>query len=140
MYHEEWVNVRDRLGFKAPTDPHLRPSREKSILEGFSWVPPGLPSHKVGVNIQRIRPQTVTRFWHGWFLSCIISVLLSYQSVFIAANMIKRISIVPAIQRLRSVYFPVFLSVLVLSIHPSRSLCITSYEVDLVSCSWQEYW
>lgn len=51
MYHEEWVNVRERLGFKPPADPDRRPSREKTINEGFSWVPPGLPSHKVSVNI-----------------------------------------------------------------------------------------
>lgn len=62
--------MRDRLGFKAPTDPHLRPSREKSILEGFSWVPPGLPTHKVGVNIHRTRPQTVTRFGHSECYFC----------------------------------------------------------------------
>jgi hypothetical protein len=51
VYHEEWVNVRERLGFKPPADPDRRPSREKTISEGFSWVPPGLPSHKVRVNI-----------------------------------------------------------------------------------------
>lgn len=60
MYHEEWVNVRDRLGFKPPTDPDRRPSREKSISEGFSWVPPGLPSHKVSVNINRTWLHRVT--------------------------------------------------------------------------------
>lgn len=64
---------------------------------------------------------------------------LKHQSVFIAANVIKQISIVPAIQRRYSVYFPIFLSAHVPSIHPSRSLYMTSYEVYLVSCSWQEY-
>jgi hypothetical protein len=50
---------------------------------------------------------------------------------FIATIMIKQISIVPAIQRRYSVYFPVFHSAVVPSIHPSRSFYMTSYEVDL---------
>lgn len=45
VYHEEWVNVRERLGFRP--DPERRGSKEKSQAEGYSWVPPGLPSHKV---------------------------------------------------------------------------------------------
>lgn len=47
VYHEEWVNVRERLGFKPPVDPDKRVSRDRSHSEGYSWVPPGLPSHKV---------------------------------------------------------------------------------------------
>ncbi|KAF4532399.1 hypothetical protein B566_EDAN003851, partial [Ephemera danica] len=48
VFHEEWVNVRDRLGFKAPTDPERRPSsRERSLNEGYSWVPGGLNSDKI---------------------------------------------------------------------------------------------
>lgn len=56
VYHEEWVNVRERLGFRTDPDHDVdRPghgapgSKERSQAEGYSWVPPGLPSHKVGV-------------------------------------------------------------------------------------------
>lgn len=47
MYHEEWVNVRERLGFKPPVDPDKRVSRDRSHSEGYAWVPPGLSSTKV---------------------------------------------------------------------------------------------
>nr|CAD7461760.1 unnamed protein product [Timema tahoe] len=47
VYHVEWVNVRDRLGFKPPADPDRRSTRERSMSEGFSWVPPGIPSHQI---------------------------------------------------------------------------------------------
>ncbi|XP_008188309.1 prickle planar cell polarity protein 3 isoform X2 [Acyrthosiphon pisum] len=47
VLHEEWVNVRDRLGFKPVQDPDKRVSKERSYSQGYSWVPPGLPSHKV---------------------------------------------------------------------------------------------
>lgn len=49
VLHEEWVNVRDRLGFKPVQDPDKRVSKERSYSQGYSWVPPGLPSHKVCV-------------------------------------------------------------------------------------------
>ncbi|KAJ1522873.1 hypothetical protein ONE63_002017 [Megalurothrips usitatus] len=45
VYHEEWVNVRERLGFRSDLD--QRGSKERSQAEGYSWVPPGLPSHKI---------------------------------------------------------------------------------------------
>ncbi|XP_023708514.1 prickle planar cell polarity protein 3 isoform X4 [Cryptotermes secundus] len=61
VYHEEWVNVRERLGFKPPADPDRRPSREKTISEGFSWVPPGLPSHKIEEYFQQLPPGKVPR-------------------------------------------------------------------------------
>lgn len=51
VLHEEWVNVRDRLGFKPVQDPDKRVSKERSYSQGYSWVPPGLPSHKVSVVI-----------------------------------------------------------------------------------------
>lgn len=50
VYHLEWVNVKERLGFKAPTEPDKRNSRERSHGEGYAWVPPGLPSYKVSVS------------------------------------------------------------------------------------------
>lgn len=45
MYHEEFVNVRDRIGIKP--DPSNQTSKEKTLQEGYSWVPPGLSSAKV---------------------------------------------------------------------------------------------
>jgi hypothetical protein len=62
------------------------------------------------------------------------------QSVFIAANVIKQISIFPAMHRRYSVYFPVLLSALAPFIHPLCSFYMSAYEVDVGSFSWQEYW
>ncbi|KAH7937526.1 hypothetical protein HPB49_012838 [Dermacentor silvarum] len=46
VYHEEFVNVRDRIGIKA-SDPSQHTSKEKTLQEGYSWVPPGLSSAKI---------------------------------------------------------------------------------------------
>ncbi|CAN7982529.1 unnamed protein product, partial [Ixodes pacificus] len=45
VYHEEFVNVRDRIGIKP--DPSNQTSKEKTLQEGYSWVPPGLSSAKI---------------------------------------------------------------------------------------------
>nr|XP_018910458.1 PREDICTED: prickle-like protein 3 isoform X2 [Bemisia tabaci] len=47
VYHEEWVNVRERIGFKTPANGDRLPSKELCLNEGYSWVPPGLPSNKI---------------------------------------------------------------------------------------------
>ncbi|KAK3913259.1 Prickle planar cell polarity protein 3, partial [Frankliniella fusca] len=60
VYHEEWVNVCERLGFRTDLDqdgaeragglrgnPGARSTKERAQAEGYSWVPPGLPSHKI---------------------------------------------------------------------------------------------
>ncbi|XP_071455620.1 prickle planar cell polarity protein 3 isoform X4 [Hetaerina americana] len=58
VYHEEWVNVRERLGLRkedggegggsgAGGRRQRTPSRERSMNQGYSWVPPGLPPDKV---------------------------------------------------------------------------------------------
>ncbi|XP_046664636.1 four and a half LIM domains protein 3 isoform X3 [Homalodisca vitripennis] len=47
VYHVEWVNVKERLGFKANTEPDKQNSRDRSYSEGYAWVPPGLPSYKI---------------------------------------------------------------------------------------------
>lgn len=46
IYHEEWVNVKDRLGFKSQ-EAEKKSSRDH-LLDGYTWVPPGISSHKVG--------------------------------------------------------------------------------------------
>ncbi|XP_076331853.1 four and a half LIM domains protein 3-like isoform X3 [Tachypleus tridentatus] len=47
VYHEEFVNVRDRIGIKSAPDPTKTVSKEKTLQEGYSWCPPGLSSDKV---------------------------------------------------------------------------------------------
>ncbi|XP_064595087.1 four and a half LIM domains protein 2-like isoform X2 [Liolophura sinensis] len=47
VYHEEVVNVRDRLGWKKQEDPKLQVVKERALKEGYTWVPPGLSSHKI---------------------------------------------------------------------------------------------
>ncbi len=43
VYHEEFVDVRDRIGFKS----NECGCKERTLQEGYSWVPPGLASDKV---------------------------------------------------------------------------------------------
>lgn len=51
VYHDEWVNVQERLGFKASQDAEKRNSKDRCVLEGYTWVPPGLSSRKVCIII-----------------------------------------------------------------------------------------
>ncbi|XKL61214.1 hypothetical protein PGB90_008271 [Kerria lacca] len=45
IYHREWVNVNDRLGFKSLESEKV--SSRQHLLEGYTWVPPGISSHKI---------------------------------------------------------------------------------------------
>ncbi|XP_075232744.1 four and a half LIM domains protein limpet isoform X8 [Lycorma delicatula] len=47
VYHDEWVNVQERLGFKASQDSEKRSCKDRCVLEGYTWVPPGLSSRKI---------------------------------------------------------------------------------------------
>ena len=47
VYNDNFVNVRDRLGWKREEDPNLQTSKEKTLREGFTWVPSGLTREKV---------------------------------------------------------------------------------------------
>ncbi|KAL1138613.1 hypothetical protein AAG570_008676 [Ranatra chinensis] len=47
VYHEEWVNVRDRLGYKTQADIDTKSTRERCINQGFAWIPPNLTQLKV---------------------------------------------------------------------------------------------
>ena len=47
IYNENFVNVRDRLGWKRQDDPNLQVSKEKTLRSGYTWVPPGLSLEKV---------------------------------------------------------------------------------------------
>lgn len=47
LYHEDFVNIRDRIGWGSPTDPALQVNREKTLKMGYTWVPPGLSKEKV---------------------------------------------------------------------------------------------
>ncbi|KAL0266282.1 UNVERIFIED_CONTAM: hypothetical protein PYX00_008874 [Menopon gallinae] len=57
IYHEEWINVRDMLGFDSNDDSN----KDKSFREGYSWVPPGLPSHKIAEYFQQLPSFKVPR-------------------------------------------------------------------------------
>ncbi|XP_064628367.1 prickle planar cell polarity protein 3-A-like isoform X2 [Lineus longissimus] len=47
IYHEDFVNVRDRLGWPEHEDPLLQVDKEKTLCEGYAWTPPGLSSEKI---------------------------------------------------------------------------------------------
>ena len=72
--HEEFVNVCDRIGFQPSPEPSRHPiSKEKTLSEGYSWVPPGLSSYKV----------MFCNFWSSygnvWFVFSSIFVSLKKQ-------------------------------------------------------------
>ena len=49
VYHSEFVDIRERIGLEQPEDVKLRADPEVTMREGYTWVPPGLNSHKVRV-------------------------------------------------------------------------------------------
>ncbi|KAK6620564.1 hypothetical protein RUM43_010856 [Polyplax serrata] len=61
VYHKEWVNVRNRLGFDSPMDMAKSTSKDKSFNEGYAWVPSGLPSYKISEYFQQIPSSKVPR-------------------------------------------------------------------------------
>lgn len=60
LYHEGFVNVRDRLGWKRQDDPTQHVSKEMTLQQGYTWVPPGLASDKVGIKGYTCVPQELT--------------------------------------------------------------------------------
>ena len=48
IYHGNFVNVRERLGWEEPADTDLQANMEQAQRLGYSWVPPGLTDDKVG--------------------------------------------------------------------------------------------
>jgi hypothetical protein len=46
VYNDNFVNVRDRLGWMREEE---QTSKEKTLREGFTWVPSGLSREKVSV-------------------------------------------------------------------------------------------
>ena len=47
IYHEDFVNVRDRLGWETPMDQNLWPGKETTLKAGYTWIPAGLSTEKV---------------------------------------------------------------------------------------------
>ncbi|XP_052244288.1 prickle planar cell polarity protein 3-like isoform X2 [Dreissena polymorpha] len=59
IYNDNFVNVRDRLGWRRDDDPQTHSTKEQTLRHGYSWVPAGLtrdeieeymeqlPNHKV---------------------------------------------------------------------------------------------
>ncbi|XP_054261787.1 four and a half LIM domains protein 3 isoform X4 [Macrosteles quadrilineatus] len=61
VVHVEWVNVKERLGFKPSADPDKHNSRDRSYSEGYAWVPPGLPSYKIDQYFRSLPPNKVPK-------------------------------------------------------------------------------
>ncbi|KAG8198196.1 hypothetical protein JTE90_015294 [Oedothorax gibbosus] len=60
--HEEFVNVCDRIGFQPSPEPSRHPiSKEKTLSEGYSWVPPGISSQKIDDYFLQLPSQLVPR-------------------------------------------------------------------------------
>lgn len=47
IYNENFVNIRDRLGWKRNDDPSVQVSKDRTLREGYTWIPPGLSSEQV---------------------------------------------------------------------------------------------
>ncbi|XP_069128903.1 testin-like isoform X1 [Argopecten irradians] len=47
VYNENFVNVRDRLGWKRVDDPNSLVTKDQTIKEGYTWVPSGLSSEQI---------------------------------------------------------------------------------------------
>ncbi|ESO89100.1 hypothetical protein LOTGIDRAFT_154180 [Lottia gigantea] len=47
IYNENFVNIRDRLGWKRQDDPNSQVSKEDTLKYGYTWVPPGLSQDKI---------------------------------------------------------------------------------------------
>ncbi|CAL1548021.1 unnamed protein product, partial [Lymnaea stagnalis] len=47
IFNENFVNVRDRLGWKREEDPSRSVSKEETLGEGYTWVPSSLSSKKI---------------------------------------------------------------------------------------------
>ncbi|XP_041354774.1 prickle planar cell polarity protein 3-A-like isoform X2 [Gigantopelta aegis] len=61
IYNENFVNVRDRLGWKRQDDPNLQVSKEKTLREGYTWVPPGLSHEKIEEYMDQLPNHKVPR-------------------------------------------------------------------------------
>ena len=61
MYHEDFVNIRERLGWEEPKEARLQADKELTLQLGYSWVPPGLSADKVCTMLPRsLRPKPRT--------------------------------------------------------------------------------
>ncbi|KAJ8315008.1 hypothetical protein KUTeg_007158 [Tegillarca granosa] len=47
IYNENFVNVRDRLGWKRQDDPSSQVTKEDTLRRGYTWVPPGLSNEQL---------------------------------------------------------------------------------------------
>ncbi|XP_078322633.1 prickle planar cell polarity protein 3-A-like isoform X2 [Crassostrea virginica] len=47
IYNENFVNIRDRLGWKRNDDPSAQVSKDRTLREGYTWIPPGLSSDQI---------------------------------------------------------------------------------------------
>ncbi|RWS27718.1 four and a half LIM domains protein 2-like isoform X2 [Leptotrombidium deliense] len=63
IYHEEYVDVRNRIGLKATTTTASNSGdcRDKSSQQGYSWVPPGITSDKVEVYFRKFPEEKVPK-------------------------------------------------------------------------------
>ncbi|XP_076444426.1 testin-like isoform X1 [Babylonia areolata] len=61
VYNDNFVNVRDRLGWKRQDDPTVHTSKEKTLREGFTWVPSGLTREKIEEYMDQLPNHKVPR-------------------------------------------------------------------------------
>ncbi|WAR08329.1 PRIC3-like protein, partial [Mya arenaria] len=61
IYNENFVNVRDRLGWQREDDPGSTSTKEHTLRQGFSWVPPGLTSEQIEEYMDQLPNHKVPR-------------------------------------------------------------------------------
>ena len=42
LYHEDFVNIRQRLGWEEPDDVTLHCHKDTTLKAGYTWIPPGV--------------------------------------------------------------------------------------------------
>lgn len=54
IHEKEFVHALNRIGLKSQNHPSMIAFKRKSLRAGYSWIPPGLASEKIGTYFSRI--------------------------------------------------------------------------------------
>ncbi|XP_074640636.1 testin-like [Tubulanus polymorphus] len=62
VYHEDYVNIRDRLGWQREGDTKSRRISQEQILDyGYTWVPPGISKFKIDEYMEQLPNNKIPR-------------------------------------------------------------------------------
>ncbi|XP_061176535.1 prickle planar cell polarity protein 3-A-like isoform X2 [Saccostrea echinata] len=64
IYNENFVNIRDRLGWKRDNDPTAQVSKDRTLREGYTWIPPGLSSEQIEEYMEQLPNHKIPLLGH----------------------------------------------------------------------------